>query len=195
MIIIYHNGKNIIELILDGVNTAISNLSIVKNVLQLSKNNEDQLLVWCHINLKGNLNISEIRNLFHHQKMMLSYHPFQNGYLDKSIGYVEESPFIKVAKKVTYPTWQMSGCVGAMNTTVINSCSNHIHTNDNFDYFLNSFAKLAMPLGLFCYSEPQLLKGDLEFSANAKPNINEVFKFVKQHYKTRWIFLLLFYLF
>jgi glycosyltransferase involved in cell wall biosynthesis len=47
-----------------------------------------------------------------------------------------------------------------------------------------------MPLGLLCYSEPRLLKAG-EFKNNNKASIYILFRFVKQHYKTRWVFLLL----
>jgi hypothetical protein len=59
-----------------------------------------------------------------------------------------------------------------------------------FDYFLNSIAKLGMPLGLLCYSEPKLVTN---FSGCSQPkaSISTLLQFVYQHYKTRWLFLLL----
>ena len=48
-----------------------------------------------------------------------------------------------------------------------------------------------MPLGLMCYSEPRLLL-DIQTSGIAKEaSLYTLFRFVKQHYKTRWVFLLL----
>jgi GT2 family glycosyltransferase len=59
----------------------------------------------------------------------------------------------------------------------------------DFDYYLNSMAKVAIPLGLLCYSEPQLLKQQQRIEGQ-QASIHTLFRFVKQHYKTRWIFLL-----
>lgn len=192
MIILYHNTTHVTELYINGENQPINSKSIVENILQLAKKHSDKILIWCHIGLKQNLNLSEIEQLFHHKRIMLSYHPFLNGYLPDTIGYVEDSPFIKINKKVTFATWQMSSLVGAIHTSVIHSCANPINYKDSFDYFLNSFAKRAMPLGLFCYSEPKLLKGN-NIPIDTKQSDNkETFKFVSQHYKKRWVFLLLF---
>ena len=108
------------------------------------------------------------------------------------MGYFEDSPFIKINKEVRYATWQMNSCVGAVHASVINACKKDLNVKDNFDYFLNSFAKSAMPHGLFCYSEPRLLMQKKVVESKRKSNTYELFKFTKQHYKTRWVFLLFF---
>ncbi len=192
MIVVYHNQNKVVELV--NANSfamnKYNNLSIPEFLVALAKENPEDILVWCHINLKEQLNVSEIEHLFHHKKLLFSYNPYHGLYLDKSIGYVEESPFIKVNKLVTFPTWQMSSAVGGVHAEVLLALNNIIPFDKDFDYFLNSFAKLGMSKGLLCYSEPRLLKEKVETSS-VKTNKYILFRFVKQHYKVQWVFLLL----
>ena len=149
----------------------------------------DSLVVWCDASQKENLNLAMLPEIFHHKKIMASYNPGGN-YLPDAIGYVDQSPFIKINKQVNYPTWQMSGCVGGISSTVLNSLKKEIREVKNFEYFLNSLAKLAMPAGLLCYSVPNLVVNTNSFCKQEKASLFVFFKFVKQHYRVRWIFIL-----
>lgn len=150
----------------------------------------DEKIVWCHSNYKEHLALEKINTLHHHNKMMLSFRPESNNFFDNSIGYVEESLFINVNKMVSYPTWQMSSYVGVIHASVLNAIGDKIICEPYFDYYLSSLAKLCMPLGLLCYSEPQLLKSVEIMDSPATASSVTLFRFVKQHYKTRWVFLL-----
>lgn len=193
MIVVYHNKNKVVDITnadLETVNKA-STLSLAEFLFALAKDHPEEILVWCHIRLKEQLNISEIAKLFHHKRLLISYNPSQSHFMDKQIGYVEESPFIKVNKTVTYPTWQMSGLVGGLYGSTLLALKNEVVHDKDFDYFLCSLAKLGMPKGLLCYAEPRLLKHSLEEIELPKANMFALFRFVKQHYKTRWVFLLL----
>lgn len=196
MIIIYHKNNKVVELKSNDFTICdeVMNLTLSHLLLDLAKKYPDELLVWCHENAKEQLNISEIEKLFHHKKMLLSYNPSKFQYLNKSIGYLEQSPFIKINQRVTFPTWQMSSCVGVVHSELLLSLKNKNVSNANFDYFLCSIAKLAMPKGVLCYSEPKLLKQKIDFKTN-ESNLYILFRFVSQHYKFRWIFLLFLNLF
>ena len=165
-------------------------LSIVEFLFALAKEHPDEILVWCHLDLKSQLNISEISELFHHKRLLVSYNPTETHFIDKRIGYVDESPFIKINKMSTYPTWQMSGMMGGIYGSTLLALKKDVIHDYDFDYFLSSLAKLGMPKGLLCYSEPRLLK-QKEGIVNSKASLFTLFRFVKQHYKTRWVFLLL----
>ncbi|HEX8577350.1 MAG TPA: glycosyltransferase family A protein [Flavobacterium sp.] len=149
----------------------------------------DSLVLWCHVSQKKNLNVVALPEIFHHKKIMASYNP-GGDYLPDAIGYIEQSPFIKINKQVNYPTWQMSGCVGGISSTVLNSLKKKIREVKNFEYFLNSLAKLAMPAGLLCYSVPNLVVNTSNFCKQKKASLFVLFQFVKQHYRVRWIFIL-----
>jgi glycosyltransferase involved in cell wall biosynthesis len=173
---------------LDTINSA-NTLSIVEFLFALAKDHPEEILVWCHISLKEQLNVSEIAELFHHKRLLVSYNPFETHFIDKRIGYVEESPFIKINKKGTYPTWQISSRVGGIYGSTLLALKKEVIHDRDFDYFLCSLAKLGMPKGLLCYSEPRLLKQN-DILDNSKASLFTLFRFVKQHYKTRWVFLL-----
>ncbi|PKP12274.1 MAG: glycosyltransferase family 2 protein [Bacteroidetes bacterium HGW-Bacteroidetes-3] len=192
MIVVYHHKNKVVDISnvdLDTINKA-NTLSIVEFLFALAKDHPEEILVWCHIRLKEQLNTSEIAELFHHKRLLFSYNPCVTHFIDKRIGYVEESPFIKVNKKGTYPTWQMSGMVGGIYGSTLLVLKNVVIHDKDFDYFLCSLAKLGMPKGLLCYSEPKLLKYSGKEFELPKSNRFTLFRFVKQHYKTRWVFLL-----
>jgi glycosyltransferase involved in cell wall biosynthesis len=194
MIIIYHKDNKVVGLSNSyGIDKA-ENLSIAGFLVVLAKEFPNEILIWCCASYKEQLNVLEIGQLFHHRKLLFSYNPKKGMLLNESIGFVEESPFIKINKLVTYPTWQMSSAVGGIHAEVLLALNDAIPSEKNFDYFLCSLAKLGMRKGLLCYSEPRLLKRK-QVGISAKNNNYTLFRFVKQHYKTRWVFLLLFNLF
>jgi GT2 family glycosyltransferase len=164
--------------------------TIAAGLQEIATQFPDKKIVWCHSDVKEQLDLESIKKLFHHDKMMLAFSSTRQNFFDSKIGYVEESLFINVNKKVTYPTWQMSSLVGIIHASVLNALKDKIVCDADFDYYLSSVAKTGMPLGLLCYSEPKLLKAG---KATNVPNANiyVLFRFVKQHYKTRWVFLLL----
>jgi len=191
LIIVYHHKNKVVDSSKDKLVTIhnAKTLSIVEFLFALAKEHPEEILVWCHIDLKAQLNIGEIAELFHHKKLLVTYNPAETHFIDKRIGYVDESPFIKINKMSTYPTWQMSGMVGGIYGSTLLAIKNEVIHDKDFDYFLCSLAKLGMPKGLLCYSEPRMLK-QKEGIVNSKESLFTLFRFVKQHYKTRWVFLL-----
>lgn len=190
MIIVYHQNNKVVEVNFQGENIPFSLKSVAYNLFQIAEKYSDELVIWCRLDLKSNLNQSKIQDVFHHKKIMASYNLSENHFLTDAIEYVDESLFLNVKNNVSYPTWLMSGDVGGIHASVLNILKNKIKENKSFDYFLISMAKLSMLLGLQCYSEPLLLKDSLKVAGKSKNNNYLVFRFVKQHYKTRWIFLL-----
>lgn len=170
------------------------NVSIAEGLMQLAVQFPKSVLVWCHEGLEEQLNISRIEELLHHKKLLLSYNHSDVPFLDSTIGYIDASLFVRINKEVSFPTWQMSSMVGCVNAEVLLTLNNEIPFDTNFDYFLCSLAKLLMPKGLLCYSEPRLLKTHTK-SVAPKMSSYTLFRFVKQHYRTRWVFLLLLNLF
>lgn len=191
MIVLYHNGTRAVKVI-SNENKILSydknaKLSVVMS--QLAFLYPDSKIVWCNEKFESNLNLEGINAIFHHNKMMMSYNPGKTEFLGQKIGYVDESPFIKINKDVSYPTWQMSSLVGIIHASVLLEISKKIKLDSDFDYYLNSLAKVCTSLGLLCYSEPKLLLKN-ELRLILKPSNYTLFRFVKQHYRMRWIFLL-----
>lgn len=194
MIILYHNNYKITEVTSTEIGSFPNeiNRNVVSVLLDLAHNYTNEILVWCHESERQNLNSAEIETLFHHKKILVSYNPAISSYLGRLVGYIEDTPYIKINKEVKYATWQMSSNVGAVHASVLNACKNDIKSETNFDYFLNSFARRAMIHGLFCYSEPKLLLQISMSNRTEKSNLFEFFKFTKQHYRIRWILVLFF---
>lgn len=196
MIILYHNGVTIVELAnaKDFSIEKAGRQSIASALVEVAKNYPEEILVWCHHSFKEALNILEIEKLVHHKKILLSFNPNETPFLDSAIGYIDASLFVQTNRQVPFPTWQMSSAVGGIHAEVLLALNNAIPLDANFDYFLCSLAKLLMPKGLLCYSEPRLLKSHSK-SVAPQASSYTLFRFVKQHYRTRWVFLLLLNLF
>src|SRR6218665_136819 len=195
MVIVYHQNNKVTEIDYHGASKSFVQKNIARVLFEVAADYPDSLIIWCHVKLKSNLNFEIFDKDFHHHKIMASYSPGEKSFLSDAIGYVEDSPFLKINKKVTYPTWLMSNAVGGVHASVLNILKDEIKKDQNFDYFLQSLAKQGMPIGLFCYSEPKLLKDSSKIIQNKTSNSFFLFRFVKQHYKTRWIFLLFLNLF
>ncbi len=193
MVLIVHQNNKVLS-VLDASKQPLLNIeiehSITKTILQIAKNRANTLIIWCEKTYKDALNLEELPFVFHHKKILASYNPSEQDYLPKQIGYIERSFFLKVKKDVTYPTWKTSSLVGGINSSVLQNLKKELNPNDNFDYLLNSLGKRAMVEGLFCYSEPKLLKSR-SLKAEIKPaSTKTLFKFVKHHYKWVWVFML-----
>jgi GT2 family glycosyltransferase len=193
LIFVYHNNVKIVEVTncKGKILPYSASCSIAEGLWILAKDFGDEKLVWCRWDYKEFLNIGELDTLFHHDKLVFSYRPDESNYFGSLLGYVDQSLFININKKVSFPTWQMSSTVGLIHASVFIEIKDSIPFENDFDYYLNSLAKLFMPLGLLCYSEPKLLKEQLiEYRSN-DATIKTLFKFVRQHYKIQWVFLLL----
>ncbi|WP_278011095.1 hypothetical protein [Flavobacterium gyeonganense] len=191
MIIIYHHNNKLISVTKDGIEIPFESPNISKTLFILAEKFSSEWLIWCHIELKEYLNTTSFEKIFHHNKIMASFTVNKlKDYLPESIGYIEESVFLKVNRKVSYPTWLMSSDAGGIHASVLLKFINKIKVNQNFNYFLNSVAKNGYLKGLLCYSEPKLILDNEITISVQQASIFDLFKFVKQHYRTRWTFIL-----
>ncbi|WET01244.1 glycosyltransferase family A protein [Flavobacterium sp. YJ01] len=195
MIVVFHQNNKVVEVAFKGQTIEFSQKNIGENLFQVAEKFPNELIIWCRLDLKSNLNLSKFEEIFHHNNILASYDVSANSFLSDAIGYVDESIFLNVKKEVKYPTWMMSGDVGGIHTSVLELLKGKIKLDSDFDYFLHSFAKLAILNGLLCYSEPLLIKDFSTISQRHKKNNFLMFRFVKQHYRTRWVFLLFLNLF
>ena len=190
MILLVHKNESLVEVVDLKANQIIPfKTKQVNNALFdiVTKYNE-RIIIWCHESQKDLINLEGLKEAFYLKNMMLSYS--ENQYLPPQIGYVEDSPFLKVNKTVKYPTWLMSSSVGAIHASQLLKFKNVIGLNQPFKFLLNSIAKLGMPNGLLCYSEPRLLVDKTIEIKNEQASFHQLFKFVKQHYKSVWTLLL-----
>ena len=189
--ILVHKQANITKIVSSDAEEVVCTSHTCPGVLwELAKRFPDEIIGWCEESVGGQLVLENWKEIFHHDLIMASY-AFGSTFLPPGIGYVEESPFIKINREVSYPTWQMSSNIGGMHASALLQVGKQVPLSDDFDYYLNSLAKLGQLEGLFCYSEPALLDSKSSRIASAPASLYKLFRFVRQHYKTRWLFLLL----
>ena len=194
MLLVYHNYKQITALLQDGNELAVPKHKHLSEALEyLAKIHPDTLLVWCANEVRPHLNFQAFEQIFHHKAIMASYTPEHFFGINQAIGYIDATPFVNINKEVRYPTWNMSALVGGVNTRVIENFSKEKCQQQNFELYLCLLSRKGMWQGLCCYSEPLLLTTS---AVTVKPSesvtYSEVFRFVNFHYKTQWLFYLLF---
>jgi len=168
-------------------------VNIIKGFEGLAFEYPDDLIVWCAIELEDNFNDSAIDAIFHHKGIMASY---DSSFLtiNKAVGYIDATPFVNVSKEVMYPSWIMSALVGGVHSSIIINFSKEKYITTDFEFYLNLLARKGMWQGLCCYSEPLLLKQpNIEYSKETSVgSYSNLFHFIRFHYKTAWLFYLLF---
>ncbi|MBC7641256.1 MAG: glycosyltransferase family 2 protein [Flavobacterium sp.] len=192
MIVIYHNTKKIIQVFDDKNNTIVfdKRKDIPTNLERIAQEFPDHIIVWCNILIKNEIDLEFIKNYKVPENKILSYCPENEDFFPKAIGYVENSPSIKINKSVTYITWQMSSLVGFAHASIFIKTKNKQIYHSNFDFYLNNISRSNILLGLFCFSEPKLLKSEIANIKSIKATNSDLFKFVKLQLRSRWVFLL-----
>lgn len=100
------------------------------------------------------------------------------------LGYIDDKPFMNINTEVVYPTWIKGTELVYIHASLVCQIDGKVATNNSFLYWINSVGKLAQPLGVLSYQMP-LNKNTETLSTK------DLYQFVGQHYKKRWIFLLL----
>jgi len=193
MIVVFHDNIKV-NYVFDYENNkklSFNGSTIQETLILIAKDNRTQTIGWCHVSLKEDINLSEWKFIFKHPLIMTSFEITNHFFIDKSIGYVEDSPFINVNKKVNYPTWLMSSDVGGIHASVLLKFEKLLKYKLSFSFFLNLVSKIGIKQGLLCYSNPFLLK--LHFTSIKIPKVDisktEMLRFIKSNYRTRWIFI------
>lgn len=191
MVIIYHQHNKVTKVCKDEIEISFkASLNIAGTLIAVARQFPFERLIWCHIDVEKNVNWSAFDSVFHHDKIMASYNKSED-YFSEDLGYIDNSIFINVNRNVLYPTWFSSSALGGISAQAILQFENKIKPYKSFDYFLHSLSKIGMSKGLFCYSEPKLVLDQSISIIVEKATTGRLFQFVKEHYRTRWIFILL----
>ena len=77
MVILYHNNNRITKVFSEPKQILPFNekLTIAEGLVELALQFPKSQMIWCHQDLKEHFNSKEIGNLFHHDKLLLSYNP------------------------------------------------------------------------------------------------------------------------
>lgn len=192
MIYLIHENNNVEEILDNGFNLVdwTSKSSITETIFDLANKYPNELIIWCHKSIKDFINKESLKSIFHHDRIMASFNLSNSEYIHRGIGYVDQTIYIKINKKVTYPTWFMSSDIGGIQSKLLTTIFKKTSKINDFNFFLNSISKQAMSQGLFCYSEPKLVLNNVTLNHEIKPSVFNLFKFVKLHYKLGWLFFL-----
>jgi glycosyltransferase involved in cell wall biosynthesis len=195
VIIIIHDNSSLVEVLnkdLNPINYNVSkNEKLTQSVLEIAKANSQELLIWCHKDLKESLDLTGLSSVFHHKNILATFNTDKNYYLSSKIEFLERSICLNFNKKTTYGTYLMSSQVGGIFAETLLAFSKDININQSFNYSLNSIAKNYQINGLFCYSEPKLLLDN--YSVIKEETISDVafFIFVREHFKWVWVWYIL----
>ncbi|MBG26591.1 MULTISPECIES: glycosyltransferase family 2 protein [Croceibacter] len=186
MIILLHKDNCVDAIFYDNKRiNKYHELKATEALFKIAKDFSDQILVWADSRLIGNIPKTEINSLMLHERCMISFGNLFS--IPKSIGYIHNSPFIKVNNKVKYPTWQMSSNLGSIFGHQLLLFEDVANNSQGLDYLLSSIAKLGQPLGLCCYRLPLKTSINTSYSLDTKA----LFSFVREHYSLKWLILLL----
>lgn len=190
-IILHNKGKSAIQIYSHNSEKFIINKNnLIDEFWELAQQYPNEIIGWCDSDFQTILNLKQWDSIFNHDLIMASY-SIQNLFLADNIGYIDDLPFINVNRSVLYGTWQMSSDVGGIKGETLLRFKPLLKNIKDFNYLLNSIAKLGQQNGLFCYSAPKLVGVNQFVLTKHLASDTQLFCFVNQHYKTIRTFVLL----
>ena len=191
IIIIHQNAQKVVRVIKGDAAIKFSETQCVKSFWKLAEQFPEEIILWCEEKYLVYLNIDQVSQIFHHDLIMASY-PIESKFFPESLGYVDQFPFVNPDYFVSYPSWRMSSDVGGIKAKTALKFRSKLEKIESFGYLINSIARLGQQNSLFCYSDPNLVKGDFQSNFKSRASTFQLFNFVAQHYKREWLFVLLF---
>ena len=100
MLILFHKNNKVVEVVDQKYNTVITCLddTPLKVMFSLASSHGNRIIAWCHLSSRNNINVEAIKSCFTTTNVMIS--SSFSSYFGGAIGYVEDSPFININKKV-----------------------------------------------------------------------------------------------
>jgi len=185
IILIHQNAQQVVKVLKGETEIKIPETLCTKAFWELAEKYPDEIIAWCGEKYIADLNTEQWSQVFHQNLIMASY-AVENAFLPESIGYIDQLPFVNVNRKVLYATWQMSSDVGGIKGETLLKFRSHFEGISDFDYLLNSVAKIGQQNGLFCYSAPGLLSKTSDKKPEYTATLSQLFSFVYRYYNTIW---------
>ena len=190
MILLIHQNAEQVKKVLKGeTEINISATFCTKALWEMAEKFPDEIIGWCEEKYKSNLDLEKWPQVFHQNLIMASY-AVENAFFSGSIGYIDQLPFVNVNRDVLYPTWQMSRDVGGIKGETLLKFKSHFQEINNFEFLLNSIAKIGQQNGLFCYSAPELVNQHSIKILKNRATTAQLFSFVYKYYNTIWVSVL-----
>jgi len=187
--LIHKKARTVVRVLKDEIEIKINNTGCTAVIWELAEKFPEEIIAWCEEKYSADLNIERWPQIFHHDLIMASY-AVENAFLPDSIGYIDQLPFVNVNRKVLYATWQMSSDVGGIKGETLLKFKSLFEGINDFDFLLNSIAKIGQQNGLFCYSAPGLVSKISDKKPKTTANSNQLFSFVYKYYNTIWLSVL-----
>ena len=181
ILLIHQKAKTVAKVLKDNERITVASANCTATFWNLAEKYPSELIIWLEESQQQNLNHDSITEIFHHDLIMASY-AVKTAFFDEKLGYIDDLPFINVKRDVSYPTWLMSSDVGGIKGEVLLRFREVFSKVDDFQYLLNAIAKTGQQNGLFCYSEPALVK-EKESVLTYTASRVQLFSFVFQFYK------------
>ena len=190
ILLIHKKGKTLIQA-LKGEQIVAQEEELLQTLWNLAEDYQEEVIVWCEEEFTDKLNLKMYNQIFQYDSVLVSY-AVKTKFLSGEIGYIDQLPFINVKPGVKYPTWRMSSDIGGIKGKTLLKFRTLFGNISDFNYLLNSVAKVGQQNGLFCYSDPQLIHAEREQHLEPSAEDRELLSFVYQHYKGIWVFVLFF---
>lgn len=189
IILIHQNAQKVVKVLKGETEIKISGTHCTKAFWELAEKYPEEIIAWCEEKYIADLNTEQWSQVFHQDLIMASY-AVENAFLPESIGYIDQLPFVNVNRKILYATWQMSSDVGRIKGGTLLKFKSLFEGISNFDFLLNSIAKIGQQNGLFCYSAPGLVKQISDKKLKSTATSSQLFSFVYSYYNTIWLSVL-----
>jgi len=189
IILIHQNAQQVVKVLKGETEIKISDTLCTKAFWELAEKYPKEIIAWCEEKYSADLNLEQWSQIFHQDLIMASC-AVENAFLPDSIGYIDQLPFVNVNRMVLYATWQMSSDVGGIKGETLLKFKSFFEGLNDFDYLLNSVAKIGQQNGLFCYSAPGLVNQISDKKLQTTATTSQLFSFVYQYYNTIWLSVL-----
>jgi len=189
IILIHQNSQQVVKVLKGETEIKISDTLCTKAFWELAEKFPEEIIAWCEAKYSADLNIEQWSQVFHQDLIMASC-AVENAFLPESIGYIDQLPFVNVNRKVLYATWQMSSDVGGIKGQTLLKFKSLFEGINDFDFLLNSIAKIGQQNGLFCYSTPGLVRQTSNKKPESTATSSQLFSFVYSYYNTIWLSVL-----
>jgi len=187
--LIHKKARTVVRVLKDEIEIKINSTECTSAFWELAEKYPEEIIAWCEEKYIGDLNIEQWSQIFHQDLIMASY-AIENAFLPDGIGYIDQLPFVNVNRKVLYATWQMSSDVGGIKGETLLKFKSSFEGNNDFNFLLNSIAKIGQQNGLFCYSAPGLVSQTSDKKPKTTATLRQLFSFVYRYYNTIWLSVL-----
>lgn len=189
IILIHQNAQQVVKVLNGETQLEISNTNCTKAFWELAEKFPEEIIAWCEEKYIAHLDLNQWSQIFHQDLIMASF-AVDNVFFPEGFGYTDQLPFVNVNRKVLFPTWQMSSDVGGIKGETLLKFKSLFEGNNDFNFLLNSIAKIGQQNGLFCYSVPELVKRTSDNKPKAIATSSQLFSFIFKYYNTIWLSVL-----